>query len=364
MSDNTAETQYNGGSPCPRCGARRWPGEYCPSCGLAPEASPRPPRRSGMRSATAALGTAFVVLVIAVVAAVWTLRAHTSSATGSSSTHGVIASGQSSTTGTHSSTSKTGSATGSAAGSSTGAANPAGAAGRSASSTATGGPLPQISVDVNGVTLTGSSGSPARALQRFANDVAAGSTGTIISHCWTFAPQRWRATMTFAGRQAILAALSQQAEGVQTGYLWKADGVSVAASWQELGSPYACPVNTGQGMPSYPQAYDARYLLYREAARLKGSPIQPSDTAANYALICSYVQIPQGNQLNYNSEPDRQFLPAAAQQAITQLAADPNPTISSGSSGGLLVQPAGASTPQVDVIALGDPCIFYINPAG
>lgn len=107
MSDDSQTTRRADVPVCPRCGAARYPGEYCLNCGLPPDNTDQEPptqaayaapfadnapsqqrRSGGLKSPLMALLAAGAVLIVAVIAAIWVFgfRSSSSAASTSSST--------------------------------------------------------------------------------------------------------------------------------------------------------------------------------------------------------------------------------------------------------------------------------------
>jgi hypothetical protein len=137
---------------------------------------------------------------------------------------------------------------------------------------------------------------PEKAVQRFADDVAAGKVEALVGNCWTFAPATVRDRYgTEQARGAILEAFSRPGRYHQGGALWEGAEVLVNVRNEELTSPYACPDVTINGVPNELNYVDAEYLVSRLYGRLHGTPVRSSDTERNYPLLCdNYWELPAG----------------------------------------------------------------------
>jgi len=150
--------------------------------------------------------------------------------------------------------------------------------------------LPSPSEEPTGEIVVGSTdGTGLAAIQALANDVAAGEVETIVTNCWTQPAEEVRAVYgTPAMQGAILEALRQPGQGAQAGYIWDGTYVTVTAYWEELDSPYACPMITwgdqAAGLGSFTPAM-AMWRMTRILAVQDGQPVRPGD-GVNYQLIC------------------------------------------------------------------------------
>ncbi len=147
-------------------------------------------------------------------------------------------------------------------------------------------PAPKTVTTLPAVKVVGSGGQSVAALQKFADDVAAGRIDTLVAQCWTVASERLVATYTEDGRRTFLTAVSAAPVAGQYGFEWTTGPTVVDVSWAELGSSYACPHVTGGATPAFPARMDAALLVRRVNGRLTGSPVNAKDTAKNYPLYC------------------------------------------------------------------------------
>lgn len=211
-------------------------------------------------------------------------------------------------------------------------------------------PLPKVAVP----SIDGRSSTP---VQKFADDVAAGDIEGIIRKCWTMAPARLRATFNEQGRRTTLLALGTAGQGTERGWVWQAEGWSVGVCWAELNSPYACLKVTGGTQQAGPTPEDAMHLIRRLDGRLRGAPLNPSDTTANYPLLCDRLVIrgggPSGIPTN-DDHDDAVFLSPTLQEAIHQLATQAV-TFDAPDQEGLGVNAAGGAYARV--VAAGDFCL-------
>jgi hypothetical protein len=197
--------------------------------------------------------------------------------------------------------------------------------------------------------------SPA-ALQRFADDIAAGRVDTVISQCWTVSPERIRQTYTEAGRRAFLRAVADAGQGAQYGWYWEQDGLQIGVSWAELNSSYACPRVTGAAVPAYPGAMDGQLVVRRVQARIQGAPLRPKDTAANYPLFCDAFQADAGGFTGANEKD----LTAAQKAAVAKIASSSDVVGSSGQGDGMLIHAGDQARPAIRLMTAGDLCILEI----
>jgi len=128
------------------------------------------------------------------------------------------------------------------------------------------------------------------AIQKLANDVAAGNVDKIISSCWTQPSSELRLVYGSASmRGAILQALTQTGQGAQGGGTWTGQYVTVSAYWEELDSAYACisvfwdDART-YGLGSFTPAM-AQLRLDRILGAHNGAPVHSGD-GTKYQLVC------------------------------------------------------------------------------
>jgi len=194
------------------------------------------------------------------------------------------------------------------------------------------------------------------ALQKFADDVAAGKISTLTSQCWTVASDRLVQTLTEVGRKAFLTAVGSTPTAADYGLEWSAGETFVDVSWTELGSSYACPHITGGTAPKFPALMDASLVVKRLSARVSGTPINAKDTEKNYPLLCDTFGDGSGA-----GDAQEETLTAAQKSALSQLAksAALSFTVASESSGTLGI--GTAAQPVVSVSMEADLCIDKIT---
>lgn len=130
-----------------------------------------------------------------------------------------------------------------------------GATSAAATTTTSSTTAPTTVAALNQVKVLGSGSQSVAALQKFADDVAAGKISNLTTQCWTFAAERIIKTFTEDGRRAFLKAVSTKPNAGQYGLEWSADDTIVNASWAELGSSYACPHVSGGVAPDSPRSW-------------------------------------------------------------------------------------------------------------
>lgn len=225
-----------------------------------------------------------------------------------------------------------------------------------ASATATTTDAATTATTLAAVKVLGLDSTSVAALQRYADDVAAGRISTIVTQCWTVAPERIRQTFTEDGRRTFLKAVGARPTAGQYGIEWSAGDTFVNVSWAELDSSYACPHVTGGATPDFPAAMDATLVAHRLDARLKGSPVNAKDTQKNYPLLCDTF----GAESGAADAPEATLLTAAQKTALAALATSTTATFSaqSESQGVLRI---GTDNPSMVVRLEADLCVDSIT---
>lgn len=218
------------------------------------------------------------------------------------------------------------------------------------STTASGNPaLPRIRV------AGGEGRSAPKSLQKTADDIADGNIETIVTKCWTRAPERIREALTLAGRRSLLAALSTPMRGSQGGWYWESEGTSVIVAWSEVESPYACP-DFGSSTVT---GADAALVLRRLEARHLGTPIRPSDTEGNYPLVCELQNFLASDGGTADNEAG---INPALWPAIHLLGSSRLVNLKSTPGGGQFAR-HGTSAPYADVVlGVGGLCLERVHP--
>jgi hypothetical protein len=194
------------------------------------------------------------------------------------------------------------------------------------------------------------------ALQKFADDVAAGRISTLTTQCWTAASDRLVQTLTVDGRKAFLAAVSSTPTAADYGLEWSSGDTYVDAPWTELSTSYACPHITGGTSPAFPALMDASLVVKRLSARVSGTPVNARDTEKNYPLLCDTFGDGSGA-----ANDQEKTLTAAQKSALSQLAKSAGLafTASSESAGTLTI--GTAAQPAASISMEADLCIDKIT---
>lgn len=214
---------------------------------------------------------------------------------------------------------------------------------------------PPAAVTLQPVKVMSLGSQSVASLQKYADDVAAGRISTIVTQCWTVAPDRIRLTFTDDGRKTLQAVGARPTAG-QYGLEWSAGDTFVNASFAELDSSYACPHVTGGSTPDFPAVMDATLVAHRLDARLKGAPVNAKDTQKNYPLLCDTF----GAESGAADAPEATLLTAAQKTALAALATSTTATFSaqSESQGVLRI---GADNPSMVVRLEADLCVDSIT---
>lgn len=152
------------------------------------------------------------------------------------------------------------------------------------------GALPRIVV---GALESSTPRSAVAAVQRWADDVAAGNTEALTRKCWTFTPERIREMWTGSRRSALLATLTSRGQLANPGgAVWQSATLSVGVNYDELDSSYACPVVTPLNTYLELDDADVGLLVDRYLGRAEGRPVNPADVPSDYHLTCEVGSSP------------------------------------------------------------------------
>lgn len=150
----------------------------------------------------------------------------------------------------------------------------------SASERSTAAALRRVKVGGDGTATT----HQIAAVQKFADDLADGAIGHLVSSCWTWPASEIRAQFgSLEQRKSALADLARKPDSTERAIMWGTAGNYLAFNWPELDSPYACPVPSGDRLTTA----QAALVIERLVDRHQGKPYRSSDTEKNYFLLCN-----------------------------------------------------------------------------